>query len=63
VRRVGALGDEVFAEVVGRDARRLGHGHLGITSVYLQGIDSGEIIETVHIRPAPIIPVSAALRL
>jgi site-specific recombinase XerD len=31
--------------------RQLGHGNLGITSVYLQGIDSGEIIETVHARP------------
>ena len=28
--------------------RQLGHSNLGITSVYLQGIDSGEIIETVH---------------
>jgi Phage integrase family len=37
--------------------------HLGITSVYLQGIDSGEIIETVHARRAPMIPVSASLRL
>jgi integrase/recombinase XerD len=36
---------------------------LGITSVYLQGIDSGEIIETVHARRAPMIPVSASLRL
>jgi integrase len=30
--------------------RQLGHSNLGITSVYLQGIDSGEIIETVHER-------------
>jgi len=43
--------------------RQLGHSNLGITSVYLQGIDSGEIIETVHARRAPMIPVSAALRL
>jgi site-specific recombinase XerD len=43
--------------------RQLGHSNLGITSVYLQGIDSGEIIETVHARPAPMIPVSASLRL
>ena len=33
------------------------------TSVYLQGIDSGEIIETVHARRAALIPVSASLRL
>ena len=43
--------------------RQLGHSHLGITSVYLQGIDSGEIIETVHAGRAPMIPVSASLRL
>jgi site-specific recombinase XerD len=29
----------------------------------LQGIDSGEIIEIVHARRAPMIPVSASLRL
>jgi site-specific recombinase XerD len=43
--------------------RQLGHRDLGITSVYLQGIDNGEIIETVHSRRAPMIPVSASLRL
>jgi site-specific recombinase XerD len=43
--------------------RQLGHSNLGITSVYLQDIDSGEIIETVHARRAPMIPVSATLRL
>jgi integrase len=43
--------------------RQLGHSNLGITSVYLQGIDSGEIIETVHTRRAPMIAVSASLRL
>jgi integrase len=42
--------------------RQLGHSNLGITSVYLQGIDSGEI-ETVHARRAPMIPVSVSLRL
>ena len=30
--------------------RQLGHSNLGITSVYLQGIDNAEIIETVHAR-------------
>ena len=40
-----------------------GRRNLGITSVYLQGIDNGEIIETVHARLAPMIPVSATLRL
>jgi integrase/recombinase XerD len=41
----------------------LGHSNLGITSVYLQGIDSAEIIDTVHGRSAPMIPVSISLRL
>jgi site-specific recombinase XerD len=35
--------------------------HLGITSVYLQGIDNAEIIETVHSRRQPMIPVSRSL--
>jgi site-specific recombinase XerD len=43
--------------------RQLGHSNLGITSVYLQGIDRGEIIETVHARRAPMIPASASARL
>jgi site-specific recombinase XerD len=43
--------------------RQLGHSNLGITSIYLQGIDNGEIIETVHARRAPLIPVNASLRL
>jgi site-specific recombinase XerD len=43
--------------------RQLGHSNLGITSVYLQRIDSAEIIDTVHGRPAPMIPVSTSLRL
>jgi len=37
--------------------------HSSGPTVYLQGIDSGEIIETVHARRAPMIPVSASLRL
>jgi site-specific recombinase XerD len=43
--------------------RQLGHSNLGITPIYLQGIDNAEIIETVHARLAPMIPVSASLRL
>jgi site-specific recombinase XerD len=31
--------------------RQLGHANLGVTSIYLQGIDSSEIIHTVHSRP------------
>ena len=43
--------------------RRLGHANLGITSVYLQGIDSSEIISTVHGRPSPTISANAGLQL
>jgi site-specific recombinase XerD len=39
--------------------RQLGQCNLGISLVYLQGIDNAEIIETVHGRRAPMIPVSA----
>jgi site-specific recombinase XerD len=42
--------------------RQLGHANLGITSIYLQGIDSSEIIDTVHGRPAPVISATAGLR-
>ena len=41
---------------------QLGHSNLGITSIYLQGIDNAEIIDTVHARRAPMIPVSTSLR-
>jgi hypothetical protein len=44
-------------------ARQLGHSNLGSASVYLQGIDSGKIIEAVHARRAPVITVSVSLRL
>jgi site-specific recombinase XerD len=43
--------------------RQLGHAHLGITSIYLQGIDSSEIISTVHGRPSPTISASAGLKI
>jgi site-specific recombinase XerD len=43
--------------------RQLGHAHLGVTSTYLQGIDTTEIINTIHARTAPVIPASAGLRL
>ncbi len=41
--------------------RQPGHANLGITSIYLQGIDSSEIIDTVQSRPAPVISASAGL--
>lgn len=43
--------------------RQLGHAHLGVTTTYLQGIDTTEIIDTVHARRPPMIPASAGLRL
>jgi site-specific recombinase XerD len=41
--------------------RQLGHANLGVTSIYLQGIDHVEIIDIVHACRAPMIPASAAL--
>jgi integrase/recombinase XerD len=43
--------------------RQLGHRNLGVTSIYLQGIDPEEIIETVHARRPPMIPASVGLAL
>jgi len=43
--------------------RQLGHTNLRVTSVYLQGIDSAEIISAVHARLAPMMPASAGLRI
>jgi site-specific recombinase XerD len=41
--------------------RQLGHSNLGITSIYLQGIDNAEILDTVHARPTPTVQVNALL--
>jgi site-specific recombinase XerD len=41
--------------------RQLGHANLGITSIYLQGIDNSEIINTIYARAAPMLPASAGL--
>jgi integrase/recombinase XerD len=41
--------------------RQLGHTNLGITSIYLQGIDNTEIIDTVYARRAPMVPVDSPL--
>ena len=43
--------------------RKLGHTSLGVTSIYLQGIDSAEIIDAVHSDRHRMIPVDATLRL
>jgi site-specific recombinase XerD len=42
--------------------RQLGHANLGVTSIYLQGIDNSEIINIVHARPSPVLAASAGLR-
>jgi site-specific recombinase XerD len=41
--------------------RQLGHADLGVTSVYLQGIDNTEVISAVRLRQAPVMPASAGL--
>ena len=43
--------------------RQLGHANLGTTSIYLQGIDTEEVIATVNGRRAPMMAASAGLRL
>jgi site-specific recombinase XerD len=43
--------------------RQLGHSHLSTTGTYLEGINSEEIISTVHARHAPIMHASAGLAL
>jgi integrase/recombinase XerD len=43
--------------------RQLGHRNLGVTSIYLQGIDPDEIIQTVHARRPSMIPASVGLAL
>jgi hypothetical protein len=43
--------------------RQLGHAELGVTSVYLRGIDNPEIVHAVHERQAPMIPAANGLRL
>ena len=43
--------------------RQLGHAHLSTTGTYLQGINTEEIISTVHARRAPMMHASAGLNL
>ena len=43
--------------------RQLGHANPWVTSVYLQGIDSSEIISMVHGRPSPTISATAGLQM
>ena len=41
--------------------RQLGHSHHSTTGTYLEGINTEEIISTVHARRAPMIHASAGL--
>ena len=43
--------------------RQLGHTNLGITSIYLQGIDNAEIIDTVHARCWSSVPCGSLSRI
>jgi integrase len=43
--------------------RQLGHANPGATSIYLQGIDTAEIIASVHARRAPMMSATAGLQL
>jgi hypothetical protein len=43
--------------------RQPGHANLGTTSIYLQGIDTEEIIAAVHTRRAPMMSATAGLQL
>ena len=43
--------------------RQLGHANLGTTSIYLQGIDTEEIIAAVHTRRAPMMSATIGLQL
>jgi site-specific recombinase XerD len=43
--------------------RQLGHSYVSTTSVYLQGINTEEIISAIHARRAPMMHVSAGLDL
>jgi len=48
--------------VIQRQLGHIQHANLGITIVYVQGIDSREIISTVHGRPSPTISATAGLQ-
>ena len=43
--------------------RQLGHANLGTASIYLQGIDTEEIIATLHSGRGPMMSATAGLQL
>ena len=65
INSVTAHAIEMAHEGVGLNIiqRQLGHTDLGVTSIYLQGIDNAEIINAVHGRRPLMMPASAGLRL
>jgi hypothetical protein len=48
--------------VLPRDHPHIQHTNLDITSIYLEGIDNTEIIDAVHARRAPMVPLHSSLR-
>jgi hypothetical protein len=59
----GQVGRRRQQPATGLGALRRRHADLGVTSVYLRGIDNTEIIDTVHERRAPMMSASAGLRI
>lgn len=55
-RREVGMDDLGVAATSAMAHRQPGHANLAITSVYLQGIDNAEIIDTIHSRRPPKIP-------
>jgi integrase/recombinase XerD len=60
---VELLHEGVPLPLIQRQLAKLGHSHLSTTGTYLQGIDTEEIISTVHARRAPMMHASAGLTL
>jgi hypothetical protein len=46
---------------VGACDSRVSDPDLGITPIYMQGIDRTEMIDTVHARRPPMVPVDTSL--
>lgn len=63
MRRPAIAGLLVDHEQTPPPERQLGHTDLGMSSVYLLGVDNAEIIGTIHSRRALTMPASAALHI
>jgi hypothetical protein len=55
--------EQLVGAVLHAQQRRLGHTNLGIASIYLQGTDSTEIIDTVQRAGRRCVPSTQTLRL